>query len=329
MVAANNSDSGGQKGGSTFRLILGFAGLASLALAVLVVAGSIESDPALAGGGLAFVGLVVLALTTLSREDAERYLGRVKSLTLGGLGIELSDYAALATEGNQTSEDAESTSATEPELASTIVDLRNRLELKLTYLAKHVLAPNPDPAHLVPTFLTIGSLKYDGYLDEQQARIAADIVTMREYELRLLSESERRIFLEGASRFVDTVRISVFAAQVEKELEAVGFTVLPALRTSKRTRRDLAVQSSGIDDGIQHHVIPVFALTKDSELLTTPGKRLQTEAIAKGKGSRFLVVPPTSEAAPADRGGIKVVTLPGLLTGLAPSGGAGEADGHG
>jgi len=80
----------------------------------------------------------------------------------------------------------------------------------------------------------------------------------------------------------------------------------------RRLRRDLIVQSKGTD-GIQHHVIPVFATIAKSKLLTTPRERLEQRPLVKSGGSRFLVVPPLS-AASGDERGVRAVKLDELLT---------------
>jgi hypothetical protein len=266
------------------------AGLGGLIVAILVLIGPIDSDDALAGAGIGLLCAILLILTALPPGDLTRYLGRVKSLSLGSLGIELADYEGLA----KLEDGAEDKGPKDPEGdAKSLLDLRLRLEMKLTYLAKHVLATNPNSRELVPTFLTVGSLKHDELLDPEQARIASDILTIRPFEFRALSDADRRVFLSGATRFTDSIRAEVFAKQVEQAF-AGEWTVFEAYPNHSK-RRDLILQSSGSEKVVQHHVIPVFALKQDSDLLELPLERLAKKSLAKGGGGRFIVVPPRSK----------------------------------
>lgn len=290
------------------------AALAGIVIAILVLVGRIPPDVALAGTGIGLLALIALALIALPPEDALGHLGRVKSLTLGSLGIELSDYESLAEKGDEDDDEG-----VEP--GESLLDLRLSLEMKLTYLAKHVLATNPESKKAIPTFLTVGSLTEEKLLTPEQARYAEDILTMRAYEFRLLTKEERKAFKDGAKAFVDTVRIEVFAALLRKRLDRLGWFSL-RLFPERSNRRDLLVQSKAVTNSTQHHVIPIFAIKADSSLLKRPHERLAKKSRAKAGGGRFIVVPPRSRAAKesVDPDGIRVLTLAQLIKILRSSG---------
>lgn len=301
------------------RLGFGAIAVALLVIAILVVADAgVAADAALAGTGLALVAVSLLALALSPLEAVARHLGRVRSLSLGALGIELADYAELAGRASEF-EEADDRDGGAPE---TLFELRTRLEMKLAYLAKHVLAPDPGPNAPQATFLTIGSLLHDRLLTREQAAVANDILSMREHELRALSDGERSLFLAGADKFVKTVRITVFAAQVRNMLEELGWTVLQL--AADGSHRDLLVQSDAESDGVQHHIAPAFTTRRDSSLLKKPHSRLERAARVKLGGRRVIVVPPLSRAAGRTlTGGVEVMTLAVLLAAL---GEAPEAD---
>jgi hypothetical protein len=286
------------------RTTIGLLSLAGLAVAALVLAGRIPPDAALSGILIGAACFAVLLLLALPPGDAKKFFSRVKSLSLGSLGIELRDYARYADELGD-SEDPE-----DGEQPSSLLDLRLGLETKLTYLAKHVLATDPKPKNGIPTFLTVGSLRHDGYLTDDQAEMAVEILSIRDFELRQLPTAERNVFEAGAGKFVDVVRVEVFSKQVKKALADFGWFTLE-LFPDRPNRRDLLVQSKRSANSVQHHVIPVFATNKRSKLLASPTKRLEDAARARAGGSCFIVVPPRS---PAPRqvkegGSIRVVTL--------------------
>jgi hypothetical protein len=275
------------------------AGVVVLGVAALVLFDAVDPEPGLAGGVLILVGAALIGAVLVPPKDLRRGLGLVSSLSLGALGIDFHDYTGRAGLLPDEQDD---------KAAKTLSELRWRLEMKLTYLAKHVLARDPASDEPVPEFLTIGSLNHDGYLTHEQAKKASDILGMREYEFRALSEADKEEFLQGGSRFVATVRIEVFAAQVKAALAGPGWRLLPAY--PERGRRDLLLQKEDPDDPTQHHVIPVFAQTAGSDLLAGPAKRLRDDSRAKGGGQSLLVVPPRSRAAGTEVDGVPVVTLP-------------------
>jgi hypothetical protein len=290
--------------------------ICGLLVAILLLAGAVTPEAALAGTAIGFVCLALIAMLALPPADLQRYLGRVKSITLGSLGMEFGEYERLAKAEGQGGEGDEDQEYDDGE---SLLDLRFQLEEKLAYLAKHVLAPDPGPESPNATYLNVGSLRHDKLLTKKHVRIAIDVLTMREYELRRLPEKERRTFLAGARGAIGKVRIEVFSAQVKQELEAAGWLTCPAFGPPSR-RRDLLVHSNDAEDGVQHHVIPVFAVTRGSGLLPTPLERLSERAKAKCGGLRFIVVPPRSATPrPADTGGVKIGTLADLLEDLSTS----------
>lgn len=301
------------------RAVVTFAAIGGLVLAILVLCEAIEPDAALAGAGIGLVCLAAIFLLALPSGDLGRQLGRVKAVTLGSLGLEFGEYDRLAQEEGKAEEEEESRDGNSSKPAETLRELRFRLEEKLAYLAKHVLAPDPRPDHLDVTYLNIGSLRRDKLLSDEHARIAVDILSMREAELRRLSPDERETFLNGANRLVDQVRAEVFAAHLRGQLEDAGWRVCRLFPRPSR-RRDLLVQAPAPESPIQHHVIPVFTLAKESTLIEKPTGRLRDDPATKGGGFRLIVVPPLSNASLTtdrdDLDGIELIPLTGLLAKL-------------
>ena len=109
------------------------AAIGAVLVGYWVLSNKLDSDEAAVVGlaGFPAILLVVVAFTPYPRIGG--ILGHVKSVSIGSLGIELDAYKQLA--ASKAMDNAE----TDPEHSETLLDLKIRLEAKLTYLAKHVL----------------------------------------------------------------------------------------------------------------------------------------------------------------------------------------------
>jgi hypothetical protein len=260
--------------------------IAAVLVAGWVLVGDLKPDEAVVGVlvGLAALILVVLGLTSSKR--LAPLLDRINGVTLGNVvGLQFNDaYAKLA--ANQSSD---SFPEDEPTNAETLLDLKVSLENKLTYLANNIINADKgsDP---IPGYLTIGSLKKsDELLNSDEVRIAYDILGKQFSDYDGLSAVDRETFLKGASRFVDLLRINVFANLIEKRLESRGWRLsrLPG------ELRDILV-SPRRDDPTAHHVVPAIARRDTTYVYRRAKARLETTSVAAGEaGRRFIVVPPT------------------------------------
>ncbi|QLL05368.1 hypothetical protein [Mycobacterium vicinigordonae] len=266
---------------------------AAATVAVLVAIAKLDANRATTVS-LALLAALAFAVASAVPDDAfVNALNKVSVLKVAGLHVELKQF--IAQTDVKGDEDVARVHEGDQEYSQTLVDLKIRLEAKLTYLAKHVLCA--DPNYTVPTFLTIGSLATDGYLSRDQAKLAYEIMGLREYDFERATAAETYILLQGGNKFVDTLRAEVFEGFITAETRKSGWTVARVTDTP-RGRRDLMVTDK--IQSLTHHVIPVFSLEKDSPLLEKARKRLQDNARASGPGLRLIVVPPRSKAAKSD-----------------------------
>jgi hypothetical protein len=303
-----------------FKVVLIMGVLGALGIACLVIFGDLASDEAAAGAVVALAGLGLAALASIPGKHLIALSERVTSVSVGKyLDVTLNPlFDTMAAENAGTTSD----DPDDPADTSSLVELKRSLDTKLAYLAKHVLAAVPAPGvDNVPTFLNIGSLAHDKYLIDDEAEMAYEIIGMRPAEFSTLPLAKQRLFLDGAGKFVDTVRVTVFAEQVYQALRRLGYLVRRVNPHGSR-QRDLTVRRD-IDSVDVHHVIPVFTERRDSGLFTSPRERLLTAPKAAGQGKQFIVVPPLSNAATDDellssttesgKEQVWIVTLSGLI----------------
>jgi hypothetical protein len=255
-----------------------------LVLALVVLLTQLSPDRVWPAVALGLVGVLLIAVP---RRTWGQVLARVESASVGPVGINLRQEVGKAAEQAPES-DTEEGSSNEFKRAETMFDLRIRLEYKLAYVAKHLLAPSDGNA----TFVTVGSLKLDGYLTEAQARTAIGILGTRQEELEALPETAQAKFLSEASEFVDGMRASIFWGQVKRRLRGVESPDHESLFTKEipgnGNRRDLLVKST---QG-PVRVAPAFALDKNSKILQSTVDRLRGEGLAARGGERQIVVVP-------------------------------------
>jgi hypothetical protein len=180
----------------------------------------------------------------------------------------------------------------QPEIAAVdgetvdIVALRLKLERKLTWLCKQLLAVDG-----VPTFATVGSLQYDGYLKAEQARIATRVLALDAGR----SAAERATFLDDAERVVAMFRAIVFDAHVRKALRADGWTIRDWEQPPGH-RPDVLAQS----DGRTFRIAPRLATSNESSIVAACVKRLSRSRDEPEPAQRRIVVVPDTSQAPQD-----------------------------
>jgi len=240
-------------------------------------------------------------------------LANVENAQFGPISIDLRRDAERAASQAAERDTAEGVDGQDRGEAEDMFELRMRLESKLAYVAKHLLASGGNA-----TFLTIGSLEFDGYLTKEEARTAVGILSVRQEELEGLSAQARKEFLSEAGRFVASVRASVFWGQVKRRLKGSDRredrSLLMHEISSTGRRHDLV---AGQADRL-YRVAPAFALDGDSRILANVITRLKKEGAAAVDERQLIVIPDISkeEEASAGDGRPRVVKLAGLREAL-------------
>jgi hypothetical protein len=119
-----------------------------------------------------------------------------------------------------------------PENAKNIVDLRLTVQAQLAYIIKHLLGE----------FETIGSLRYDGLLSDEEAALLDRVMTLSETDFQLVKDPDD--FLRNAGRLSGHFIAIVFYNHVERVLRKSGWFVthLP----TGDTFNDLLVDRPGV-----------------------------------------------------------------------------------
>jgi hypothetical protein len=277
---------------------------AMTALQELFVTGMVTLAGVVATQGLStseawtVVGLVALAAAAAtSRTTFARRLGdRLSKISIGPVAIELlkkveavaakSPGEAIAGQPNTPSGD--------------VIDLQLKLERKLAYIAKHMLT---EKGHA--SYVTIGSLAYDGYLRDDQARTASLLMRLRQDDLASLSGSEHKEFLEAADTLVAGIRATVFRGMVHKDLEGDGWFVRDLKLEEGQSRPDYGAKKDDVD----YRIVPVFATDTDSRLLKAARARLHGSALKDDFAACVVVLPSNTRAFPEGEGDPRVVRL--------------------
>ena len=245
--------------------------------------------------------VVCVIVLTVSPSDLGAILARVQKVSFGGFSAELraaqAEAVADTPRGFEQDDDAGR--------ATTIVELRFKLERKLTYLAKHVLAIAAGPAQAA-TQLSVGSLAYDGLLTRSEAILADTILTTSDGEFRALRADQRGALLRDGGTFVANVRAAVFHAYVASILERQHGRVARVQEVG--SARDALVVESG---GTTIRYITVFSTIG-------PGGKLvdrQLRRAAELPGETVVLLPSLEpSAAGPSSNGPRVQTLGDLLT---------------
>jgi hypothetical protein len=290
-----------------------------LVLADRVAAGRLSSDTAVAVAGLAAAALVVLVLSPGLARALSR---RVSKISLGPVALEVFQAAEKVTPSVPT-EDPEDSDA----LVTSVLALRLKIERKLTYIAKHVL--DDKAGH--PTFLTIGSLKYDKLLPGEEADVVNRLMTLRDEDLDGLPVAEKDEFLGAADKIARNIRASVLHGLVWQLLQQLkaddGEWAVRKIRRGAGKRADLLAEKGGR----KYRIAPVFATDEESELLDKARKRLrpgEKTTVAR----RIVVLPHCSDSPESPDDDPAVLTTDGLcktLKKLSMEAPAAEASGDG
>ncbi len=171
-----------------------------------------------------------------------------------------------------------------------LLTLRLELERKMSYIAKHLLSCGDRR----DAFVTIGGLRDDGYITEDEARTASWILTLRDEELDTLPTGPRAAFLRNAEKVVASLRMSVFYSLVPKLLERNGWSVEQI--STKRKRPDF----HAIKGERQFRIVPRFAMKKASPILEKEMSRLEEFTGTKSKRGRVVIVVPDRSSSPLD-----------------------------
>jgi hypothetical protein len=159
-----------------------------------------------------------------------------------------------------------------------VLELRLRLETKLEFVCNEILR----------RYATVGSLRRDGLLTTDQARIAARIQTL-DPAATLSSAGDAR-FLEEAERFVDTFRAVIFDAHVRRSLPP-GWQVRQLEQRGTHRPDWLAVKGSR-----SFRIVPRIAISAESKVRTRALSRLaRGRDDPAGLSGRLLVLPDNAD----------------------------------
>lgn len=223
------------------------------------------------------LGLLAAAVVfpLLGPADVRDFVSRITEVGPVKLAEKVARQAADQTAGTDEDDIA---------VGNSIFALRMSLEAKMTYLAKHVLGTDGGGSMVSgnANFLTIGSLRADRLLMDEQAETAALILGWTGRE----QTASDRTFLEFAKKFIEGFRITVFANMVRNECSKNG-RVVSAPLTSQH--RDFRVTEA---DGSELVVTPVFATSRNSALLS----RVFDRVTAAHGDSSIVVVPDISRS---------------------------------
>lgn len=207
------------EGDSDMGQIVRFVGAAA-ALALVWALAFDKLDPDEVG---AAAGLLVLAavLVAVSPKDWRDLVTRLKKAKLGPVDLEFDEIvkeakeaarSAPSSEGDPDSESGVGEEATPDDLLT----LRLKLEAKMAYIAKCLLGDEDEGR---TTFVTVGSLHYDGLLTDQEAHTATRVLTFRDEDLATIPARVRTEFLRAADQVVTNLRAAVFFGVVRRTLE--------------------------------------------------------------------------------------------------------------
>lgn len=259
---------------------LAFA-LLLILLADRVVAGDVTVDEALAVAGLSLAALAAFALTPGLGRDLFK---RVSKISVGPIALEVFEEAALTPA--KTTEDSDNAER-RPE---SVLALRLKIERKLTYVAKHVLDEGGNP-----TFLTVGSLRYDKLLPRKEADLVNQLMTLRDEDIAELSPAERDKFFAAADKIARNIRASVLHCLVRKILREPGEADAQRLngwkidKVKRKGARDDFVAAKGEE---KVRIASVFATDEESDLLAAAKKRLAPDAEGESSYKRRIIVLP-------------------------------------
>jgi hypothetical protein len=273
-------------------------GVGLLVLAQRVLVGAVDSKEALAVAGLA---LAAVAAFALSPRVARRLADRVSKISVGPVALEVVEAArqAPSTKGLDDSERDE-------RQVRSVLDLRLKIERKLAYVAKHLLDTDGNP-----TFLTVGSLKYDKLLPDSEADVVNQLMTLRDEDLNELPPLARDRFFAGADKIARSIRASVLFCFVSKELREATGEGMPLHGweiTEIARREDQRPDLLAGKEGTKLRIASVFATDVDSKIFEAARKRLAPGGEdRRDEYARTVIVLPHRSERPLDPAGDPVV----------------------
>lgn len=176
-------------------------------------------------------------------------------------------------------------------VVSDVLTLRLKLEAKMAFISKSLLRPL-GCEHA--TVATIGSLNYDGFLTDEEARVASQILTLRDEELDTLDSGVRRGLLRNADKVVRNLRASVFHGLVRVTLKRNKWNVTE-LSLGRERRPDLLASK----DGESYRIAVRFAMADESELPNKALARLAQSRDQVPESALDIVVIPDRSRYPA------------------------------
>jgi hypothetical protein len=276
-----------------------------LGLLGATVAGVVAVDQATFAAAAVLV-CVVLVAVPLSR------FASLKSFKALGVELDLADEAAAAAAVTELAEpdgDAGSRDLGQGEnLVEQVVDLQLLLEAKLAYIAKHIVGLRS--TGFWSTFLTIGSLKLDKFLDKEDALAARRLLGLRTSDLEASSDAALSDYLANVRPLVRNIRAGVFNSAVAKMLKKeFGLEIAELSREGRRP--DLTVRGMGSETVL---VFPAFATS--GSYWTPERVRGRARELARCSSRALIVVPPGAkkrELKDVEVSGVRIIELDELL----------------
>lgn len=198
----------------------------------------------------------------------------------------------------------------EPRMVN-LVELRLKLEAKLTWLANH----------LFERFVTLGSLEYDGYLPRDHAKRLARLLAHDPSKVDDADRFELQSFARAVADDVENFRATTFDGYVRRSAaKTPGWKVVDFPQSGKN-RPDFLLEG---DDGTVIRVAPRLVITRTSRLLENTRARLaRTRDQQPPAAGRVAVIPDMSPhpttGAPEDPQVLKLAELlDALATGHPP-----------
>jgi hypothetical protein len=262
--------------------------------AFLVGTDRLEPAKAGAAAGLVTLGLLILAVPL-------RRLALLKGVKAFNVELEIAEASIVSAPSARLDRGDDDKAVEE------IVDLQLRLQLKLAYVAKHVIGFE-GTGHWAP-FLTVGSLGYDTYLDPADAVAANDLLTLSAAAADAASAEERAAYLKKATPFVKNIRATIFANVVKSVLEKdFGFKVGDYPR-GRNKRKDWAV---ALRSGEQIRITPIWP-TECGGWWNEERVKKRAVDLAKLSKRALIVVPPNGHLYDTGVEGVEMVRLDKLV----------------
>jgi hypothetical protein len=291
-----------------------FAVAVLVALAICTAAGLVAPAAAGVTVGVLFVGVLVRVIPP---EDLRDLLHRLRRAGWGKTSIEFDRFSEKL--DTVVGREEEAGVDTDGRDSHDLIELRFLLEAKLSYIAKFLLAepltsPRRDPdQERTPSFATIGSLQYDRYLPEAEARVAVELLTLRDGDLRGQPKAKIDDLVRRTESFVQSFRLIVFYGLVRVTIRQTPNYSCLIDSDSTRRRPDLIAEERS--SGNQLLVVPVFAVPGSPASTARTVARLEDHRDEQPRVLRRLIVVPNLSEEPEhfdSDGDIRVIRIESL-----------------